>query len=339
MSEVNDGGNGGAGRDIVLLGRSASFARVRELIDRLKDLDTPVFISGESGTGKEVIAQAIHFRGARAGGRFVAVNGGAIPDNLLESELFGYAKGAFTGALRDKPGLIEEAGGGTFFLDEVGDLGFPLQAKLLRVLQEREIRRIGETRTRPVDVRFISATNKDLEREVSSGRFREDLYYRLRIVTIDVPPLRERPDDLELLLHHFIARYGEKIGRPRVYFTPRVLETLLAYAWPGNVRELQNEVQRCLILCGNEGIVRVEHLSPRLNPGRSPGPAPESFNFFEAKADFVRRFLGQALRRHENNKARTAEEIGLSRQALFKLLKKHRITAPGAAEGNSPGAD
>ncbi len=337
MSEVNDGGNGGAGRDIVLLGRSASFARVRELIDRLKDLDTPVFISGESGTGKEVIAQAIHFRGARAGGRFVAVNGGAIPDNLLESELFGYAKGAFTGALRDKPGLIEEAGGGTFFLDEVGDLGFPLQAKLLRVLQEREIRRIGETRTRPVDVRFISATNKDLEREVSSGRFREDSSPS-RIVTIDVPPLRERLRRSELLLHHFIARYGEKIGRPRVYIHSRVMETLLAYAWPGNVRELQNEFSAASILCGNEGIVRVEHLSPSI-PGRSPGPAPESFNFLEAKADFVRRFLGQALRRHENNKARTAEEIGLSRQALFKLLKKHRITAPGAAEGDSPEAD
>ncbi|MCX6567187.1 MAG: sigma-54 dependent transcriptional regulator [Candidatus Aminicenantes bacterium] len=332
MSESNGNGHGQAGGDIVLLGRSDAFLHVLDLIDRLKDLDTPVFISGESGTGKEIIARAIHFRGLRSRGRFVAVNGGAIPDNLLESELFGYARGSFTGALRDKPGLIEEAGGGTFFLDEVGDLGYPLQAKLLRVLQEHEIRRIGETRNRPVDVRFISATNKNLDREVGLGRFREDLYYRLRIVTIDVPPLRERRDDLELLLHHFIVRYGEEIGRPRVYFTPRVMETLLAYPWPGNVRELQNEIQRCLILCGNEGIVRVEHLSPRLNPGRPSVPAPETFNFFEAKADFVRRFLGQALRRHENNKARTAEEIGLSRQALFKLLKKHRIETPGVHE-------
>ena len=332
MSEPNGNGNGGSGRDIVLLGRSDAFLRVLELIDRLKDLDTPVFISGESGTGKEIIARAIHFRGSRSSGRFVAVNGGAIPDNLLESELFGHARGSFTGALRDKPGLIEEAGGGTFFLDEVGDLGYPLQAKLLRVLQEHEIRRIGETRNRPVDVRFISATNKDLDREIGLGRFREDLYYRLRIVTIDVPPLRERRDDLELLLHHFIARYSEEIGRARVYFTPRVMEALLAYPWPGNVRELQNEVQRCLILCGDGGIVRVEHLSPRLNPGRASAPAPETFNFFEAKADFVRRFLGQALRRHENNKARTAEEIGLSRQALFKLLKKHRISTPDVRE-------
>ena len=332
MNETNSRAGGEPGGDVVLLGKSDAFLHVLELIDRLKDLDTPVFISGESGTGKEIIARAIHFRGSRSSGRFVAVNGGAIPDNLLESELFGHAKGSFTGALRDKPGLIEEAGGGTFFLDEVGDLGYPLQAKLLRVLQEHEIRRIGETRNRPVDVRFISATNKNLDREVGLGRFREDLYYRLRIVTIDVPPLRERRDDLELLLHHFIVRYSEEIGRARVYFTPRVMETLLAYPWPGNVRELQNEVQRCLILCGKEGIVRVEHLSPRLNPERASAPAPETFNFFEAKADFVRRFLGQALRRHENNKARTAEEIGLSRQALFKLLKKHRISTPGVRE-------
>lgn len=323
-----------AGRDVALIGRSDAFRGILDLIDRLKDLDTPVFISGESGTGKENIARTIHGRGPRGSGPFVAVNGGAIPENLLESELFGYARGAFTGALRDKPGLIEEASGGTFFLDEVGDLAFPLQAKLLRVLQEREIRRIGETRHRPVDVRFISATNKDLEREIGQGRFREDLYYRLRIVTIEIPPLRERPDDLEMLLHHFIARYSGELGRARVYFTPRVMETLLAYPWPGNVRELQNEVQRCLILCGQEGIVRLEHLSPRINPARrSPSPpVRDSFNFFEAKADFIRRFLGQALRRHENNKARTAEEIGLSRQALFKLLKKHKIDVSGVRE-------
>jgi transcriptional regulator with PAS, ATPase and Fis domain len=319
-----------------LLGRSASIGRVRELIERVKDLDTPVFIAGESGTGKELIARDIHVRGARRGGRFVAVNGGAIPDHLLESELFGHARGSFTGAVRDKPGLIEEAHGGTFFLDEVGDLALPLQAKLLRVLQEREIRRVGENRTRSVNVRFISATNKDLDREVEAGRFREDLFYRLRIVTIDVPPLRERPEDLELLLHHFVERYRAELGLVRTALTPRALELLFAYAWPGNVRELQNEVQRSLILSGPEGLVRAEHLSTRVNPRRETTPAA-AFNFFEAKAAFVRRFVGQALLRSNYNRARTAEEIGVSRQALFKLIKKHRIEAPSVREaGRAP---
>jgi len=190
--------------DMSLIGRSEAFGQIQSLIDKVKDLNAPVSISGESGTGKELIARAIHFRGVRRHGQFVAVNCGAIPEHLLESELFGYARGAFTGALRDKTGLIEEADAGTFFLDEIGDLSLQLQAKLLRLIQEKEIRRIGENRTRPVDVRFISATNKDIEKEVESGRFREDLYYRLRIITIDIPPLRERRDDLELLMDYFI---------------------------------------------------------------------------------------------------------------------------------------
>jgi two-component system NtrC family response regulator len=319
--------------DAALIGRSSAFLRIFDLIDRVKDLDAPVLILGESGTGKELIARAIHFRGVRGSGPFVAVNGGAIPDHLLESELFGHARGSFTGALRDKPGLIEEAAGGTFFLDEVGDLGLPLQAKLLRVLQDRHIRRVGENRLRPVDVRFVSATHKDLEREIDRGGFREDLYYRLRIVTIEVPPLRDRREDLELLVRHFADRYGTELRRGPFVFSPRALELLYAYAWPGNVRELQNEIQRCLILCGEERIVRPEQLSPRLLPGRE-GPPPSATataaaeNFFEAKAEFVRRFLHEALHRYNYNKARTAEEIGLSRQALFKLMKKHKIQRP-----------
>jgi len=256
---------------------------------------------------------------------------------LLESELFGYARGAFTGAMRDKVGLIEEAHGGTFFLDEVGDLSFPLQAKILRAIQEKEIRRLGENRTRAVDARFISATNKSLEREIARGRFREDLYYRLRIVTIDVPPLRERKDDLLLLLDHFAERYAREMRKERVCFAPRSLDLVLEYAWPGNVRELQNEVQRCLILCGEDRFIREEHLSPKINPRQEVSSGADC-NFFEAKAEFVKRFLNQALERAHYNKARTAEEIGLSRQGLFKLIKKHKIEAPARGFGDDPGS-
>ncbi len=307
-----------------LIGKSEAFNRIQNLIARVKDLDAPVFISGESGTGKELIARAIHSRGIRCRGRFVAVNCGAIPEQLLESELFGYARGAFTGALRDKVGLIEEADAGTFFLDEVGDLSLQLQAKLLRLLQEKEIRRIGENRVRSVDTRFISATNKDIEKEVESGRFREDLDYRLRIITIEIPPLRERKDDLIVLMEYFIEKYSREIRGQRISFSSRVQELFLNYQWPGNIRELQNEIQRCIILSGEERVVREEHVSTKINP--RPEPIPVSpYNFFEAKAEFVRSFLSQALLRANFNRARAAEEIGLSRQGLFKLMKKYKI--------------
>jgi transcriptional regulator with PAS, ATPase and Fis domain len=315
-----------------LIGKSAAIAQIKALIEKVKDLEAPVLITGESGTGKELIAQAVHFTGARSAGRFVALNCGAIPDHLLESELFGHARGAFTGALKDKAGLIEEAQGGTFFLDEIGDLSYPLQAKLLRALQEKEIRRVGENRTRAVDVRFISATNKRLEAEIGGGRFREDLYYRIRIVTIEIPPLRERKDDLLLLLDHFAERYSRELKKERVYFTPRSLDLFLDYGWPGNVRELQNEVQRCLILCGEDRFVREEYLSPKINPRQEMSNGAD-YNFFEAKAEFVKRFLNQALVRTNYNKARTAEEIGLSRQGLFKLIKKHKIESPAKEFG------
>jgi transcriptional regulator with PAS, ATPase and Fis domain len=309
-----------------LIGKSRAFSAVRTLIDKVKDNDAPVFIYGESGTGKELVARAIHDRGTRRGGPFIALNCGAIPDQLLESELFGHARGAFTGALREKAGLLEEAKGGTFFLDEIGDLSHPLQAKLLRLLQEKEIRRVGETRTRLIDVRFISATNKDLEKEIERGTFRMDLYYRLRILTIEVPPLRERRGDILLLINHFIDKYGREMGRDETYVSPRALEILVNYSWPGNIRELQNEAQRCLILAGNDRLIREEHLSPKINPHPQP-PTPVTYNYFTAKAEFEKRFLHQALVRFGHNKARTAEEIGLTRQGLFKLLKKHNLAA------------
>jgi transcriptional regulator with PAS, ATPase and Fis domain len=310
-----------------LIGQSEAFFQIQSLIDRVKDHEAPVFIYGESGTGKELIAQAIHYRGLRKNRLFIAVNCGAIPDYLLESELFGHAKGAFTGALRDKTGLIEEANGGTFFLDEIGDLSLHLQAKLLRLLQEKEIRRIGENRTRQVDVRFISATNKNIEREIERGNFREDLYYRLRIITIEVPPLRERKEDLLLLVNYFIEKYCQEMNRERVQISPLALELFANYSWPGNVRELQNEIQRCLVFSGEENLIREEHLSPKINPQGESSP-PSSLKFLEAKAEFERRFVSQALLRCEYNRTRTAEEIGLTRQGLFKLIKKHKIDVP-----------
>ena len=305
-------------------GRSKAFRNILSLIDRVKDCDVPVFICGESGTGKELVARAIHNRGARRGGKFVAINCGAMPESLLESELFGYVRGAFTGAVKDKPGLIEEANGGTFFLDEIGDLSPNLQAKLLRLLQEKEIRRIGENKILSVNGRFISATNKNIEKEVECGLFRQDLYYRLKIFTIEIPPLRDRREDILFLLDYFLQKYCQEQGRKRAYLSPEALELLLSYHWPGNVRELQNELMRCLVFVGEDNLIRAEQLSLRINPQKEKSSS--SFpNFFNARAQFEKRFISQALIRWSFNKVKTAREIGLSRQGLFKLIKKHRI--------------
>ena len=320
------GGNGN-GRMPLLVGQDACFLRVMALVDRVKDSGAPVFISGESGTGKELVARTIHETGSRRSGKFVAVNCGAIPDNLLESELFGYARGAFTGAARDKVGLIEEADGGTFFLDEIGDLTFPLQAKLLRVLEDGEIRRLGETRTRTVDVRWVSATHKDLDKEVREARFREDLYYRLKIIPIELPPLRERTDDLLPLINHFAERYAREMRRPRPYFSPGALEMLFHYPWPGNVRELQNEVQRSFVMAGENNLIREEFLSPKINP-RKEAYSEDSRRLTTARSEFEKRFLREALARCGYHRTRTATEIGITRQGLFKLMKKHEIETP-----------
>lgn len=309
-------------------GSSAAAALANTMVSRLGRSEAPVFISGESGTGKELAARALHRSGRRGKGPFVAVNCGAIPEALLESELFGYARGAFTGAFRDKAGLIEEAGGGTFFLDEIGDLPFVLQAKLLRVVEEKRIRRVGETGTRPIDVRFVSATNKDLDAEVGRGSFRRDLYYRLKIVTLELPPLRDRKEDIYPLVDRLLLDLAAGSGRPRQFFTPTALELLVAYDWPGNVRELQNEVQRSLVMAGDVLVIGEDCLSERINPeGRiSRPPSPD---FHGARAEFERRYLRQALARCAWNRTRTAAELGLSRQGLFKLLRKHGITRVG----------
>lgn len=316
-------------------GKSDVFQRILTLIDRVKDRDVPVFICGESGTGKELVARTIHTSGARKKGKFIAVNCGAIPEHLLESELFGYVRGAFTGAVRTKPGLIEEANGGTFFLDEICDLPLNLQAKLLRLLQEKEIRRIGENTPLSVNSRFISATNKNIEREIELGNFREDLYYRLKIITFELPPLRERKEDLHFLLNYFLEKYSFEMKCEQAYFSPRALELLIDYSWPGNVRELQNEIQRCLVFAGDSRLIKEEYLSSRINP-QAVSSSCSSYDFFQARAEFEKRFLHQALARWNFNRARTAEEVGLSRQGLFKLMKKHKIHVIKRSSSVSP---
>jgi len=255
----------------------------------------------------------------------MAVNCGAIPETLLESELFGHGRGAFTGALRERPGLVEEAEGGTFFLDEAGDLSPALQGKLLRLVQEREFRRVGESRTRRADVRFLSATHRDLAAEIVRGRFREDLFYRLAVVTIEVPPLRSRVEDLPVLLDHFLASCCRALGRDSARFTPEAEARLGEYSWPGNVRELHNEVQRCLALTPPGAPIGEESLSDKIRgpAGKREG---DGFNYFAARSGFERRFLRQALSRYGFNKTRTADEIGLSRQGLFKLLRRHNLS-------------
>ncbi|MDD8021162.1 MAG: sigma-54 dependent transcriptional regulator [Acidobacteriota bacterium] len=306
------------------LGISQACRLIRELIDKVKDVDSPVLISGESGTGKELVARLIHQSGRRRRGQFVAINCSAIPDSLLESELFGYARGSFTGALRDKAGLMEEANGGTFFLDEIGDLNLPLQAKLLRVLQEKEIRRLGENRSRRIDVRFISATNRQLEAEINAGRFRQDLYYRLKIMAIDIPPLRRRPEDILALISHFLDLYAKEMNKPRAFYSPEALELLLKYDWQGNVRELQNEIQRSLIMAGGEKVIRSDWLSAPVRNARDRMLA-DRWDYSQAKAEFEKKFLGEALRHFNYHRARTAAAIGLTRQGLFRLLKKHGL--------------
>jgi DNA-binding NtrC family response regulator len=329
-SEAAAGAEAGA-----FLGEAPSVRAVRAMIVRVRDSDAPVFLSGESGTGKELAAKTIHETGRRRKGPFVAVNCAAIPEALLESELFGHARGSFTGAFRDKAGLVEEASSGTFFLDEIGDLPLPLQSKLLRALEEKQVRRVGETRPRGVDVRFVSATNKDLDREVERGRFRQDLFYRLKIITIDLPPLRERPDDVLLLLDHFLDEFSRSMARPRPFVSPLAVEMLLRYPWPGNVRELQNEVQRALIMAAGGPLILEDHLSPKVNP-QGETYSRDSHKLAAARADFERRFLREALARCRYHRTRTAAEVGLTRQGLFKLMKKHGLDGKPQARPPCP---
>jgi DNA-binding NtrC family response regulator len=303
---------------------SQPFREVYELARRVADSDSSVLILGESGTGKELIARTIHQDSPRAAERFVPINCATLSDTLLESQLFGHLRGAFTGAQQNRKGLLEEAHQGTLFLDEIGDLGLALQAKLLRVLQEGEFLPVGATRARQVDVRFVAATNKDLEKEVAEGSFREDLFYRLNVISLQLPPLRERPEDIEPLALHFLVEVAGKMRRPVRTIAPEALAALRHYHWPGNVRELRNAIERGAILARGDTIT-IEGLPLKLQrPGRPARPAVggDSFNLKDAERLQVQR----ALRRTQGNKTRAAELLGVTRKTLDRKMQQFGLS-------------
>jgi len=281
-----------------------------------------VLLTGETGTGKELFARLIHENGARRRGKFVAQNCAALPETLLEAELFGHTRGAFTGAVADRRGLFEEADGGTIFLDEVGEMSPAMQLRLLRVLQEGELRPVGASSSRKVDVRVIAATNADLEAAIRARSFRQDLYYRLNVFPIPLPPLRERPADIPPLADHFLRKYRTRARRAVPSISPDALRCLRAYPFPGNVRELENEIERAVMLAADGEPVRLEHLSERVRLG-SATPMGEARTLNDAIEELKRRMIEDALREC-GSKTRAAERLGLTRQSLQQMLRRRR---------------
>ncbi len=309
-----------AGGEGPLVGRSSAMRRVLDLVEQVAPTPMSVLIEGESGTGKELVARALHAGGARRDRPFLAVNTAALPDALLESELFGHAKGAFTGADRERKGLFEQAQGGTVLLDEVGLMSLPFQGKLLRALQERAVVPLGKTRPVPVDFRLLAATSRSLEDRIREGQFREDLYYRLRVVTVAVPPLRERLEDLPALAAHFLSKYARAIEalRPdRPPLSAAALAALMRHGWPGNVRELENCMQRALVLCRGPEILP-EHLGL---PGDEPAPLSYEEEKQRAVREFQRRYIDRALAASGGNISEAARTCGLTRAALQRILR------------------
>jgi transcriptional regulator with GAF, ATPase, and Fis domain len=310
-----------------IIGKSSGMRKVMALASRFSLVDSPVLICGETGTGKDLIARAIHFNGARKNHPFVVINCGLKTETLLESELFGHLKGSFTGAIRNKLGLFKEADGGTLFLDEIGDAPLSTQAAILRVIQNGEIRPIGSTKTETVNVRIISATNKDLQDQISSGAFREDLYYRLNRFMIDLPPLRDRKADISLLTNYILNKIKIKIGREKLAITSAALDTLIAYKWPGNIRELENELERAAVISKSEGIIELDDLSPNLV---NTGLGELSFNEFkgdlkEAVEKVEKAIIRRTLIECEGNFTQTAKALGLTRKGLMNKLSRYKI--------------
>jgi transcriptional regulator with PAS, ATPase and Fis domain len=318
-----------------VIGLSDSLVEVYRVIDRVADTTCTILITGESGTGKELVARAVHRKSPRNSKAFVAVNCGAIPEALLESELFGHARGAFTGAHANKVGRIALADGGTLFLDEIGEMPMSLQVKLLRVLQAREYSPVGDNRTLKADVRIVAATNVNLEQAVQAGTFREDLYYRLNVIHLTVPALRERPEDVPLLVQHFLKKAKERVGRTTIGGVSRAAAQILAdYQWPGNVRELENTVERAVLLC--QGVlIEPKDLPQRLcglgvEKRMSPRLPDLGLDLRNAVESFENQLIRQALERTKWNKKQAASLLGLNRTTLVEMLKRKRIN-PRAA--------
>jgi DNA-binding NtrC family response regulator len=315
-----------------LIGESRRMREVLSMVGLVSKREVPVVLSGESGTGKELVARAIHALSLRSGHAFVPIHCGAVPETLLESELFGFQKGAFTGAVSSKKGLFEEAHGGTLFLDEISDTPLSIQMKLLRALQDGQVRRLGSTQTVSFDVRVVVATNKSLEQEIAAGRFREDLYYRLSVVEIPLPPLRDRKDDIPLLADHFVQHYRPAINLAVSAIGPEAMRKLLSHSWPGNVRELENVIRRALVLC-RSGVISagdVMHLgTDRVDPEAGPAVAG---TLQEAQREFMRSYFLDELERHDGNVKQIAESAGISRKNVYENLKKLGI-APAAFRG------
>ena len=315
-----------------IVGHSAAVRETLEVARKVARHPTTVLVTGESGTGKELVARLVHRESPRSAAPFVAVNCGAIPEALLESELFGHARGAFTGAATERRGLFEEAAGGTLFLDEIGELPTPLQVKLLRVLQEGEVRRVGDNASRPVDVRVVAATNRDLEAETSAGRFRADLYYRINVVRLHLPALRERREDVPALVRHFVGVYAARFGIAVRGLTPAAMRCLMEYDWPGNVRELENAIERAIVLADGPEI-DVAQLQPALRGAAAPPRAADGgdadtngdLSIKRRSAALERALIGRALERTGGNRTRAAELLDLSHRALLYKIREYGL--------------
>ncbi len=318
-----------------IISKNKQMQKIFEVITKVAQYKSTILITGESGTGKELVARALHYNSDRAQNPFVAVNCGAIPENLLESELFGHAKGAFTDAIRTKKGLFEEADGGTLFLDEIGELPPQLQVKLLRVLQEGEIRRIGESKPIQVDVRIVAATVKDLVKEVNEGRFRDDLFYRLNVLPIHIPPLRERNEDIPLLTAHFIRKYSEAMGKNVVGIDSRAREALMDYKWYGNVRELENTIERAIVLADRENI-EIENLPLEIQNFQEEIPleplAEEEYSIKKSSRFLEMNLIKKALKKTKGNHTHAAKLLEISHRALLYKIKEYGIVEEDLAQ-------